>query len=106
MASIGLKSSQIFFALTGCDIFGNIFFEQQKILQHQGIHVSRKKTTQRFGRSADNWLASHVETGIHQRRTPGLILECFQQAIKSSVPCGVHRLQARAVIDMRDRGKS
>ena len=82
-------------------VFRLIFFPQKTVPNRQHFDLSSEKTPERIFRRADNRLASHVETGIHQHRAPGAMLEGAQQGVEAWILFLVYSLDARGVVDVR-----
>ena len=80
-----------------------LLLEQHEVLEHQRVHVRRHEAAVGVLRRADDRLAADVEAGVDDDRAAGLLLEALEQPVVAAVPLGVDGLDARRVVDVRDR---
>src|SRR6266545_1010868 len=83
------------FALVQAELFLPVFSLQPlrlvllleyEIFQRQHVDAGAHETAVRVLGRADNWLAAHVETCVHQHGAPGQPFEFGQQAVDARVP--------------------
>src|SRR4051812_14376635 len=79
------------------------FLAQEAVADGERLDLGAHEAAERVLRAADDRLAAHVEAGVDDHRTAGLLLELAEQLVETRVGFLVHGLHARRVIDVRHR---
>ena len=77
MASIGLEHAPVVDAKRRV----LVFLSRDTIAGNQEFDVGSHKAAERVFRGADDWLASHVEAGVHEDRATRQVLEFRDQLV-------------------------
>src|SRR5262249_25230150 len=76
---------------------------EQERPEDEAVHLGPHEAQPRMARRADDRLAADVEGRVHEDRAAGELLEAREEGVVEGVRLGVHRLDARRVVDVRDR---
>src|SRR5258706_2019735 len=76
---------------------------EEAVADDERLDLGTHEAAERVLGRADDRLAAHVEAGVDEHRAAGRRLERLEQAVETGVGLLVHRLDARRVVDVRDR---
>src|SRR6185312_12759182 len=84
--SVELELREVAARVGGQDLRWLIGFDEEKVLQNQGVHLRAEEAVQRLFGTADDRLSAHVEAGVDDHGTAGLFGESLEQPIVAAVP--------------------
>ena len=81
-----------------------MFLAEDKILQHENVHIGREETAVGVFRCADDRLATDIEAGIDDDGATGLFRETFDDFVISAMSLRVDGLHTGRIVHVCDRG--
>ena len=82
---------------------GLILFEEQKILNHQSVHVRGHEASIGILRRADDRFSADIEAGVDDYGTAGQIGKGGNEFMEARIPVPVNRMDACGKVNMGNR---